>query len=85
MQLIPNVKKQWWRLWSVRLQAVGTALVSAAVTAYVTNPDEINAVVLSNVPAEYLAMTGIALNVVGIAARFIKQTSLEKDSENGND
>lgn len=84
MQLIPNVKKQWWRLWSVRLQAVGTALVSAAVTAYVSNPDEINAVVLSGVPAEYVAVTGIALNVLGIAARFVKQNNLNKGSENGN-
>lgn len=84
MQLIPNIKKQWWRLWSVRLQAVGTALVSATVTAYVANPDEINAVVLSGVPAEYVAITGVALNVIGIAARFIKQPKLQKDSENGN-
>lgn len=84
MQLIPNVKKQWWRLWSVRLQAIGTALVSAAVTAYVANPDEINAVVLSGVPAEYVAVTGIALNVLGIAARFIKQNNLNKGSENGD-
>lgn len=77
--LIPNWR-QGWRLWSVRVPAIGTLLLVAMLAA----PDLVLSLwhalppeLLAMLPANALLIVPIALNVAAIAARMVRQRRLD--------
>lgn len=66
----------WWRLWSIRLGILGTTLAGAAVAfpdmalqAWAGLPYEVRQLI----PEQFMPMIGIALFVLSMLARFVKQ------------
>ena len=75
MQLISDWKKAW-RFWSVQLAAVGALLTTAlialpdvAIGAWAVLPAEMKAAI----PSEYMPLLGVAVFVLSMVARVIKQ------------
>lgn len=71
--------KQWWRMWSIQLGILGTALTAA----FVAFPDAavyawnmIPADLKSFIPPQYTPLIGVAIFVVSLFARLIKQKKL---------
>lgn len=74
--------KVWWKLWSTRLNALGllvtgwlTAFPDAALFAWNAMPADMKAFF----PAQYMPFIGLAILVLGILARFVKQEKLSKE------
>lgn len=74
--------KVWWKLWSVRLHALGllitgwlTAVPDAALFAWNAMPADMKAFL----PPQYMPFIGMAILVLGILARFVKQEKLTKE------
>jgi hypothetical protein len=70
--------KVWWKLWSIRLGALGTIVT----TWLVSFPDQAVAVwgslpdtVRDLIPAQYMPMIGVSIFVLSMVSRFIKQHS----------
>lgn len=81
---IDNVGRVWWRLWSVRLASVGTAITSvfvafpdAALAAWGLLPQELK----SAIPPEYMPFIGIAVFAASIIARLIRQDKLPRKTD----
>jgi hypothetical protein len=83
---------QWqsfWRMWSIRFTAIGTVLL----TYLINSPDVIiqawnilPAELKSVIPVDYTLYISIALLILGILSRVIKQEKLpnpEKDFKDG--
>ena len=76
--------EQWrlfWRMWSIRFTALGTILLGwitaspdIILNAWLSLPDEIK----SYLPQEYLMYITIALFILGMVSRIIKQDKLDK-------
>lgn len=73
--------RDWWKLWSVRLNALGLALMAwiafdPVPILYVWNllPREIRVLL----PSELLAVIGALLFALSLVARLVKQPRLEK-------
>lgn len=69
----------WWRLWSIRLGAIGAALMAyltaspdAAITAWAMLPSEFKDVL----PPDYLKYIGLSMFVLSLFARVVKQEKL---------
>lgn len=78
----------WWRLWSVRLSLIGSALLSAffafpdaMVQAWNMIPGELKAYI----PAEYAKWIPVVIIVTGVFARIVKQKGLRNDNESTPD
>ena len=77
--------RNWWRFWSVRLAAVGTAITGllvafpdAALAAWAILPHELK----SSIPPQYMPLIGVVVFALSIAARLVRQDSLRgKDNE----
>lgn len=74
--------KVWWKLWSVRLQAIGllvtgwlTAVPDAVLFAWNAMPPDMKAFL----PPQYMPFIGLAILTLGILVRFIKQEKLSKE------
>jgi len=83
MQLIENWRLAW-RFWSVRLQAIGAALLTLSLAA----PDyAIQAISLlpldirAGIAPEIIQYIALAAVIAGIAARYIKQQKLEREAQ----
>ncbi|PWR24590.1 hypothetical protein [Zavarzinia aquatilis] len=82
--LIDNWRRTWWRLWSVRLAAAGTALTSlltlwpdSALYLWQMMPDEVRGLV----PERAMTMLGVVIFAASIVARLVKQKALHDDPE----
>jgi len=74
--------EQWrsfWRMWSLRFTAMGTVLLSwitmspdILIAAWANLPDEVKAYI----PQQYLMHVTIALFVLGMVSRLVKQEKL---------
>lgn len=76
LKLIDNAK-HWYKLWSVRLIATGSAIIAA----YTADPvlfNEVTRHVLPNGTAYYV---GLALNFAGLLSRVVKQEKLSKAND----
>lgn len=84
----PELIEDWrdfWRFWSVRLAAVGTAITGllvafpdAALAAWAILPHELK----SSIPPQYMPLIGVVVFALSIVARLIRQDSLrDKDNE----
>lgn len=78
MKLIDNVE-HWWKLWSLRLAAVGTAVTSylvmfpdQAIAVWAMMPDDLKALL----PAKFAPMIGVAIFASSMIARVIKQKNV---------
>lgn len=81
--------KSFWRMWSIRFTAIGTALL----TYLIASPDMIlsawnvlPADLKAFIPVDYSLYISIALLVLGIISRIIKQEKIpnpKKDFEDG--
>jgi len=68
--------REWWRLWSIRLGAVGVTLAGwlvaspdAALSVWASLPAEMRGFI----PSEYMPFIGLAIAVLGLFARLVKQ------------
>lgn len=68
--------KDWWRWWSLRLAALGTAITSvmiaypdAALSAWNILPEDIKA----TLPPDYIALIGVGIFACSMVARVVKQ------------
>ena len=84
IKLIPNWQK-WWRMWSMRLGALGTlvtgyvvAVPDAALTAWNALPQELKNVM----PPNWLPMVGVGIFVSSLFARLIHQPKLNEAQSN---
>ena len=71
--------------WSVRFNLIGTAIITICTLApsYIVQlwaelPDDVR----SYIPSKYIPMIGVAMFVLSIIARNIKQPSLQKVNDN---
>lgn len=78
MQLIDNAR-QWWRLWSIRLNAIGIAILGwvqfdpvGALTVWNMLPPAVRDVL----PANFLTVAGLALFVLSMLSRVVAQPKL---------
>lgn len=74
--------KVWWKLWSIRLGALGSIVVSVlvmfpdkALEMWAIMPEQFK----SFIPPEYMPLAGVIIYVIGMFARFVKQHKLDKD------
>ncbi|WCF59062.1 holin [Pseudomonas phage UF_RH5] len=72
--------RNWWRFWSVRLAAVGTAVTGvliafpdAALAAWAILPEEFK----SAIPPQYMPLIGVGVFALSIVARLIRQEKLK--------
>lgn len=80
----PELIEDWrdfWRFWSVRLAAVGTAITGllvafpdAALAAWAILPHELK----SSIPPQYMPLIGVVVFALSIVARLVKQKNLHK-------
>ncbi len=80
MKLVEDAKV-WWKLWSIRLGALGTALT----TLLIASPDAMlfawNLLPMdlrASIPPQYVPLIGVFIFVMSMAARLIKQEKLTK-------
>jgi hypothetical protein len=88
--LIPDARKAW-KFWSVRLQILGTTIVSvfvmvpeAALTVWNNFPADLKALL----PSQYMPMIGAAICITAVVARVIRQRKLgeiQNGSQSQND
>lgn len=78
LKLIPDWRN-WWRFWSLRLGALGTALAAwliaspeAALAAWAALPQDLKAFI----PPDYMPFIGVGLFVLSMFARVTKQEKL---------
>jgi hypothetical protein len=83
MKLIDDVKN-WWRFWSIRLGAVGTAVTTvliaspdAALFAWGLLPLDLRAAI----PAQYVPLIGVGIFLGSMIARLVKQESLKREDD----
>lgn len=76
--------KVWWKLWSIRLGALGTVITSwlvafpdQALNMWAMMPYEVR----QYIPAQYMPMIGIFMFVLSMLSRFIKQKNLRAEIE----
>lgn len=76
--------RNWWRFWSIRLGAIGATLTTyliaspdAALYAWSILPQELK----DAIPPQYTPLIGVAIFVLSMLARVIKQTKLEGPKE----
>lgn len=79
IQLIEDWRN-FWRFWSVRLGVIGSALTGflvafpdQALQAWALLPADLKAFL----PEQYMPLVGVAIFVLSLIARAIKQTKLE--------
>ena len=72
--------RNFWRFWSVRLGVIGSALTGflvafpdQALQAWALLPADLKAFL----PEQYMPLVGVAIFVLSLIARAIKQTKLE--------
>lgn len=77
--LIDNFKKDWWKLWSVRLNLIGTTLLSAFMVwpdillrLWNSMPSEVKTLF----PSQLLVAVPLLFFIAATLARFIKQAEL---------
>lgn len=80
MTLIEEAR-QWWRLWSQRINAIGLLLLTwfavdpvAVLTVWNMMPAEVR----GRVPANSVALIGAVLFALSMIARLVRQPKLEK-------
>ena len=81
MRLIENWARTWWRLWSVRLNAAGLALlmwvqIDPVSVLYVWSM--MPAPVQDALPRNFVAVTGMALLGLSMIARLVRQPKLRR-------
>lgn len=76
--------RQRWRRWSLRLNAVGLAILSwvqidptSALYAWNLMPDPVQAIV----PQDFLRIIGLALFALAMLAVFVRQPKLEQQRD----
>lgn len=76
--------RDWWRWWSMRLFAAG----SAVVTYFVANPDTAFSVwynlpeeLKDSIPPHYLPLVGVVLLAAGMVARMLDQPKLDRKQQ----
>lgn len=81
MKLIDGWKK-WHKFWSTRLGIVGATVT----TALITNPNLANDLwtalpseIKSAIPPQYMPIIGVAIFVVSMVAKFVKQEALHSE------
>lgn len=81
MKLVDDAKV-WWKLWSLRLGALGTAVT----TILIASPDAMlfawNLLPLdlrASIPPQYVPLIGVFIFVMSMAARLVKQEKLTKE------
>jgi len=74
--------KVWWKLWSIRLGALGSAVVSLlivfpdkALEMWAMMPEQFK----SFIPPEYMPLVGVVIYVLGMVARLVRQRKLDKE------
>lgn len=81
MKLIEGWQK-FYKFWSVQLGAVGAAITGVLITNPGVASDIWNMLpveVKSAIPPSYLPLIGVAISVVGIAAKFVIQRKLTEE------
>lgn len=78
-----NDWRNFWRFWSVRLGVIGSALTGffvafpdQALQAWALLPADLKAYL----PQQYMPMIGVAIFVLSLIARIIKQKKLENEN-----
>lgn len=84
MKLIEDWTCKLWRLWSIRLNAIGLAILgwvqfdpASALAAWKLMPGEVRAVL----PENFVALTGGAFFALSMLARLVHQPKLEAKLE----
>jgi len=79
LHLIDDVARKWWRLWSVRLNAFGLALLGwvqfdplGALSVWNMMPPAVR----NFLPPEFLLYVGLALFALSMVARLVVQPKL---------
>lgn len=85
MKLIEGAR-QWWRLWSIRLNAIGLALLGwvqfdpvSALSVWNMLPGEVRAVL----PRDVVALVGGLFFVLSMLARLVHQPTLRPSTGSG--
>lgn len=80
--------REWWKLWSLRLGALGTAvsgilIASPDAALYVWNlmPSDLKA----TIPPDYTPFIGVFIFVMSMFARLVKQEKLNKHGTTEDD
>lgn len=86
MKLVDDAKV-WWKLWSIRLGALGTALTGlliaspeAVLFAWNLLPQDLRAAI----PPQYVPFIGVFIMGMSVVARLVKQEKLTK-GDHGRD
>lgn len=81
LHLIDDWARKWWRLWSVRLNAIGLAILAwvqidpvSALSVWVMMPSEVRKVL----PPDFITIVGLAFFALSMMARLVVQPKLEK-------
>ncbi len=76
--------REWWMLWSTRLNAIGVAILAwiqidpvGVLEVWNMMPESIQSVVPSNI----FQLVAITLFLLGMMARFVKQPKVEERNE----
>lgn len=85
MKLIFNWK-QFWKFWSVQLGILGSAIAGVfisfpdvALSTWEAMPDEIKLLI----PQQYMPLIGVAVFVLSLLSRLVKQNNLDvKETDN---
>jgi hypothetical protein len=74
---------EWWKLWSLRLNAIGLAIIAwvqfdpvSVLSVWNMMPANVRHVL----PVEIVTAIGLALFVLSMIARLVKQPKLEKNN-----
>lgn len=80
LHLIPNAR-QWWKLWSIRLNGIGLAILGwvqfdpvGALTVWNMLPYAVRDIL----PPNFLTFVGLALFALSMLSRVVAQPKLEK-------
>lgn len=84
--LIDNFKKDWWKLWSVRLNVIGATMLSAflawpdmLLSLWNSLPEELKVFV----PSRLLVGLPLVFFIAATVARFVKQEKLNDKPTDG--